>query len=103
MGEIEANDAGTHTESVAETDADAKNAHTETKVKAQSKSAEPQINKEIDVTNQSNLSQSQLQAISRIRVDWLEELRKTYPEDPMIQELLQQLQEGALSPTKFNL
>jgi hypothetical protein len=75
FGEIEDNDAGTPIESVEETYA----------------------------TNQSNLSQSQLQAISTIRADWLEELRKTYPEDPMIQELLQQLQEEALSPTKFNL
>jgi len=56
------NEAGTHAELVAETDADAdaENAKPETKATAQSKSAEPQINRETEAANQSDISQSQL-------------------------------------------
>jgi hypothetical protein len=44
-----------------------------------------------------------LQAISTFRADWLEELKKTYPGDTMLQQLLQQFQEEALDPAKYNM
>jgi hypothetical protein len=35
--------------------------------------------------------------------DWLEELKKTYSGDTMLQQLLQQLQEEALDPAKYSM
>jgi hypothetical protein len=46
------------------------------------------------------MHKSQVQAISTIKADWLEELKKTYPEDPLLQELLQQHQAGTLNLVK---
>ncbi len=34
--------------------------------------------------NQSNMQKSQVQAISTIKADWLEELKKAYLEDPLL-------------------
>jgi hypothetical protein len=48
-------------------------------------------------------SQMQVQAISTIKGNWLEELKNTYLEDPLLQKLLLQYQEGALDPKKFHL
>ncbi|XP_062151999.1 uncharacterized protein LOC133860400 [Alnus glutinosa] len=48
-------------------------------------------------------TQMQAQAISTFKADWLEELRKTYLDDPQLQDLLLQFQEGALYPVKFHL
>jgi hypothetical protein len=55
------------------------------------------------VSEEDVLQQIQLQAVSTIRANWVEELKKTYPEDPLFKALTQQFQEGTLNTTKFNL
>jgi hypothetical protein len=62
------------------------------------------IDSNADLTDQSyTVQELELQAISTIRADWLEELKKSYPSDTILQQLLQQLQKEALDPAKYSM
>lgn len=45
----------------------------------------------------------QVQALSTIKTIWIEELRKTYPKDPHLQQLIKQFHEETLDPIKYHL
>lgn len=63
----------------------------------------PQTNLQQSILHKNQQPEPQVQAISIIQTEWLQELKKIYPQDPQLQELFNNYHQGILDQTQYQI